>query len=88
MAPPRPVEREAPSSEPPRWPWLKRVTTLSERERVSMGSARFELDYTPPVLKRVTLLPTASTVPAPSDPGMTLSFMGKGYPPLGMMRSR
>lgn len=44
--------------------------------------------YIPPALKRVTLLPTASTVPAPSDPGITLSLRGNGYPPLGMMRSR
>jgi len=42
----------------------------------------------PPALKRVTLLPTDSTVPAPSEPGTMLSFMGKGYLPLGIMRSR
>jgi len=42
----------------------------------------------PPGLKRVTCFPTDSTVPAPSEPGTTLSFAGNGYLPLGMMRSR
>lgn len=50
-----------------------------EEERVAM---------VPPGLKRVTCLPTDSTVPAPSEPGTVLSFIGKGYLPLGMMRSR
>lgn len=34
-----------------------------------------------PGLNRVTREPTDSTVPAPSDPGTTLSFCGKGYFP-------
>jgi hypothetical protein len=42
----------------------------------------------PPGWNRVTDLPTLSTVPAPSEPGITGSFMGKGYLPLGMTRSR
>lgn len=42
----------------------------------------------PPGLKRVTCLPTDSTVPAPSDPGTMLSFIGNGYLPLGMIKSR
>jgi hypothetical protein len=39
-------------------------------------------------LKRVTCLPTDSTVPAPSEPGTTGSLMGNGYLPLGMAKSR
>jgi hypothetical protein len=42
----------------------------------------------PPGWKRVTLFPTDSTMPAPSEPGITGDFMGKGYLPLGMTRSR
>lgn len=63
FAPPRPVWMILGVKDPARWPWLKRVQTLS------------------PGWKLETRGPTASTVPAPSDVGMTGRFSGKGYCP-------